>query len=884
MSWTPISNTPPQYEENGIAASGYYIKFYESGTTTPTAMATDSTGTTTLDKCELDSEGYPINGSGAVFIPHINVEYKIALFRNAADADANDLNNAVWDVDALFPLFDISNIGTDFNQVPFNTDIVYPIKSVQNLAGLIGTQDDQQISMKGWHPDSDTGGGLLYWDSAKLKSAHNGDKFFSPTVPFSATTKDYLDAVGETEPAGSGCWVRISTGGVIHNITAFGVVGGGVIDETTLVQAAINSGLDFIFDITSCLIAGQLNFSSANQNIYLNGCELLSIAPNYLDIAITANDVTIDLGGGVIDQGTPWGEISADVAAGSTVIPLLDTSRFNVGDIIVSSWGSSDGSGYPLVGPTAAIGDKKTVVSKTSTTITLSSAMDGTNGLPQGLKIGDFAFSALSSSTGKRSIIKNGILDNVRGFYYFSPNNAAAGTGILFNSIYFATNGVDQLLTQQGQLFEITNSRIEQNMDVAKTGLVMGNSQVRMSNVTGFLGNYDATILLSGTKADHTDSSLVMDNCEISGATSLNKSTTVGGDFASDVFTPIEVDFQGVCAGIRISNTYFKNYTRHLFSSLTDIRTGSTTINHAIFDNVKADCSMYNFIFGAGGVLTIPTFTFDNCDIFQTDPYILGSIGAVSGGVINAEPTISSTTIRAELSADNYNFDGGAVLNDCKFQRVGTESTFTWAYNKTFLNNCEFQNTKLAISPTFSTDFVGYAGSVTIDHPDFPHNPNNVINIFGTTTEANGARVLKAKSKNGSVYYNVFKWFGTGLSTDFYMASNTFNFTGDDYYIPKGCRVIDMLEGLTSPVTYGFTANVATAVSSGTTLVIDVNGGSGNRPAALDHVNIVLDNGRVFTSTVAAGRAANDGSTTFVLDDAIPSLSSVGNKVQFFRY
>jgi len=105
MAFTPISNTVPQYEENGVAASGYFIKFYESGTTTPTAMATDSTGTTLLDKCELNTEGYPINGSGAVFIPHINVEYKIALFRNAADADANDLNNAAWDVDGLFPYF-----------------------------------------------------------------------------------------------------------------------------------------------------------------------------------------------------------------------------------------------------------------------------------------------------------------------------------------------------------------------------------------------------------------------------------------------------------------------------------------------------------------------------------------------------------------------------------------------------------------------------------------------------------------------------------------------------------------------------------------------------------------------------------------------------------
>ena len=44
-------------------------------------------------------------------------------------------------------------------------------------------------------------------DSTKLKSEHNGGTVFSPTVPFSATTGDYLNGVGETDASGSGCWV-----------------------------------------------------------------------------------------------------------------------------------------------------------------------------------------------------------------------------------------------------------------------------------------------------------------------------------------------------------------------------------------------------------------------------------------------------------------------------------------------------------------------------------------------------------------------------------------------------------------------------------------------------------------------------------------------------
>ncbi|WP_339892202.1 sialate O-acetylesterase [uncultured Alteromonas sp.] len=98
--------------------------------------------------------------------------------------------------------------GTGFDQVPLNADIVYPVDSVQGLAGLVGTQDDQQINLKGWYADSGVGGGVLYWDAARPKSEHNGGTVFSPTVPYSATTSDYLDGIGETDPTGLGCWIK----------------------------------------------------------------------------------------------------------------------------------------------------------------------------------------------------------------------------------------------------------------------------------------------------------------------------------------------------------------------------------------------------------------------------------------------------------------------------------------------------------------------------------------------------------------------------------------------------------------------------------------------------------------------------------------------------
>ena len=97
-TWHPINNAPLQYAKNagGAAASNYYIKLYASGTTTPINMASASDGSGLLAKCQLDTLGYPINGSSDIFIPHINQSYKIALFPTEADADANNFANAVW--------------------------------------------------------------------------------------------------------------------------------------------------------------------------------------------------------------------------------------------------------------------------------------------------------------------------------------------------------------------------------------------------------------------------------------------------------------------------------------------------------------------------------------------------------------------------------------------------------------------------------------------------------------------------------------------------------------------------------------------------------------------------------------------------------------------
>ena len=113
--YQPISGMPIQIlKSDGTLASGYFLKFYESGTNTPLSMATDTTGGTLIAKCYINSSGYPINtadSTGDVFIPHLNQTYKIVLYKNSTDADNNTTANADYVVDSIPVMASSSQVG-----------------------------------------------------------------------------------------------------------------------------------------------------------------------------------------------------------------------------------------------------------------------------------------------------------------------------------------------------------------------------------------------------------------------------------------------------------------------------------------------------------------------------------------------------------------------------------------------------------------------------------------------------------------------------------------------------------------------------------------------------------------------------------------------------
>jgi hypothetical protein len=85
---------------------GYWLKFYDQGTTNPLAMATDATGGTLIAQAEISSGGTVPAGflktvGSALLNPFINGNYDAWLFPTEAEATADDTTNAIQIADNL---------------------------------------------------------------------------------------------------------------------------------------------------------------------------------------------------------------------------------------------------------------------------------------------------------------------------------------------------------------------------------------------------------------------------------------------------------------------------------------------------------------------------------------------------------------------------------------------------------------------------------------------------------------------------------------------------------------------------------------------------------------------------------------------------------------
>ncbi|UNM20913.1 hypothetical protein K0P33_05495 [Pseudomonas sp. ArH3a] len=88
---------------------------------------------------------------------------------------------------------------------------VATISTMRNLMLTTPAVDNVEYNLREYISGTSKGGGVFYWSAGTLKSKHNGGTIISPSVPFSglqAALPAFLAGTGETNPTGSGCWIR----------------------------------------------------------------------------------------------------------------------------------------------------------------------------------------------------------------------------------------------------------------------------------------------------------------------------------------------------------------------------------------------------------------------------------------------------------------------------------------------------------------------------------------------------------------------------------------------------------------------------------------------------------------------------------------------------
>jgi hypothetical protein len=117
------------------------------------------------------------------------------------------------------------------------------VNSVADLAGLVGKEDGQQVSVKGYHTGSDVGGGVFYWDSSRTAENDSGTVFDG--------------------------WVRILDGYVTPEM--FGAKGDGTTDDGQGMAGCFFSGYDVIGQ--GCIYESSipLSITAASQTVDMRG-------------------------------------------------------------------------------------------------------------------------------------------------------------------------------------------------------------------------------------------------------------------------------------------------------------------------------------------------------------------------------------------------------------------------------------------------------------------------------------------------------------------------------------------------------------------------------------------------------------------------------------
>lgn len=267
MPWILGEPTVQQYfDANGDPLVNGDIEFFETGTSTPAAVASDSAGSSTATRYALNSIGAPRTTGGTA----------IALFFDSATTYKIVRKDASGT--PIAPTIDPYNVtqGAQFVIDAIDTG------ASDSLYDYVGSTDGQQAIVAGYYTPGDGGGGDFYWNATSTDADDNG-----------------LTTVLPTGHVGAGRWKRIFSGAV--NPRWGGARGNGLTDDTAAFVAVRDAGDQAIHVPAGNYRLTGLTLSVADQVWSMDAGAVLELADQANAVLLTISGTGVVVSGGKID-------------------------------------------------------------------------------------------------------------------------------------------------------------------------------------------------------------------------------------------------------------------------------------------------------------------------------------------------------------------------------------------------------------------------------------------------------------------------------------------------------------------------------------------------------------------------------------------------------
>ena len=295
MAFVQIDGSLLQYDKDivdgGGPASGFFIKLYNASNIA-ISMYSDRTGAGALDKSQLDSSGYPLNGSLQRFTPFIDQDYKATLYSNATDADNDNFILAVWQSQVFL--------------LPAEAGAT----SLRVIDNVSNTKIQDELGNTGITLSASTSSTLDYlnlvrmnWNSTLINMLYQGSSVQALRVEATQIKLGSPDGLSSAVVSNGSIVNSVASGSSTTSLSAteFAIVNGGTtqsFNSTSVSLTSPNSETVLVLDDAGFLVNDQsstalLLLKGSNAELVANGGDGIRVSSSTVNVQKNNNGLTI---------------------------------------------------------------------------------------------------------------------------------------------------------------------------------------------------------------------------------------------------------------------------------------------------------------------------------------------------------------------------------------------------------------------------------------------------------------------------------------------------------------------------------------------------------------------------------------------------------------